>query len=98
MAGCRRQLGRDRIPDLSVGKPVLTGVQCRAERAQVNPVAKLRHTGSLDKRKLADWRAGRNAVYQLTVLTISAPRGRLSLNLDRNPRLMQDVIMREVGK
>ena len=30
----------------------------------------------LDDEELADWRAGRNAVYQLAPLTIGAPRGR----------------------
>jgi len=29
-----------------------------------------------DEEELADWRAGRNAVYQLAALTIGAPRGR----------------------
>ena len=30
----------------------------------------------LDEEELADWRAGRNAVYQLAALTVGAPRGR----------------------
>jgi hypothetical protein len=30
----------------------------------------------LDEEELADWRAGRNAVYQLAALTIGARRGR----------------------
>jgi hypothetical protein len=30
----------------------------------------------LDEEELADWRTGRNAVYQLAALTIGAPRGR----------------------
>ena len=34
VAGHRRQLGGDRIPHLSLVKPVLTGVQSRAESAQ----------------------------------------------------------------
>ena len=30
----------------------------------------------LDDEEFADWRAGRNAVYQLAPLTTGAPRGR----------------------
>jgi hypothetical protein len=30
----------------------------------------------LDEEEFADWRAGRNAVYQLAALTIGAPCGR----------------------
>jgi hypothetical protein len=30
------------------------------------------HAGALDEQELADWRAGRDAVYQLAALTIGA--------------------------
>jgi hypothetical protein len=46
MAGCRRQFGQDRIPDLSLGKSVLTGVQSQAESAQAISASSPRHTGS----------------------------------------------------
>jgi hypothetical protein len=41
----------------------------------------------LDEEELADWRAGRNAVYQLAALTIGAHRGRRRLGRLTRPRL-----------
>jgi hypothetical protein len=41
----------------------------------------------LDDAELADWRAGRNAVYQLAALTIGASRGRrrIRCKIERKP-------------
>jgi hypothetical protein len=53
----------------------------RVDCSQLDPGAVIRPVSSewhprmperLDEEELADWRAGRNAVYQLAVLTIGA--------------------------
>jgi hypothetical protein len=64
----------------------------RVDCGQLNPGAVIRPVPGqwrprmperLDEEELADWRAGRNAVYQLAALTI----GRASLSPTRKPSL-----------
>jgi hypothetical protein len=50
----------------------------RVDCGQLDPGAVIRPE-RLDEEELADWRAGRNAVYQLAALTVGAPRGRRRL-------------------
>jgi hypothetical protein len=96
MARCRRQFGRNRIRDLSLGKPILTGhsVSGRAGVGEFRRLAPSYRWSRQDE--LADWRAGPQCGLSARRTDNQRLAVAKAVNLDRNPRLIKDVIMREI--
>src|SRR5580704_13206497 len=87
MAGWCRQLGRDRIPALSLGKPVLAGVQSRAERAGEFPrqAPSFRRFGAKPCKNFVDDQAARPSSWKTPFTGRPPDRPHPSLRAAPNP-------------